>query len=235
MLCIKMVVMAAVPTAVNNTLSIEDIFSTVEFREVDDNPHIIFKREEKTVIKQAPYSTISKTFIPKEDMLPLEYGCAYNTHMVHVTLYQSEVPYVSINKPYDEDNEKDIVFVFNIKDLRKEYFLNIYRIFYMRLATEVVDYMISDFLDEDLIPFDFECEYKGEFPKSISTSQLKMLYECGFVKMGIHQLYVGYLDILSDEAFDHPYPSSQNRLQQIFRTKEDMNAFVQKKLDQLFF
>jgi hypothetical protein len=217
--------------------SIEDIFSTVVIHE-DVEPETIVCRGKKIVIKEAPYCIISKTFIPKEDMLPLKYGYALNEHLVHFTPHRifklNEVPYVSINK-HNEADERDIMFVFNIEDLRKKEFLKFYMLFYKKLPTEIVDYIITNFLEKNFIPFKFESEYKGAFPKSISKSQLKMLYERGFVKMGINQRFTGSINILSDEAFDHVYPNGPNRLQQIFRTKEDMNAFVQQKLDQLSF
>ena len=220
---------------IKNNTSLKDIIGEVTLRQ-DNTSKTIICNKKNTIVKERLYCSLSNTFIKEEDTHTLVYGFALNTHVLrykqHPIFNLKRVPYISLDF-LDICDETNAMFVFNIEELRKTRLLAM--LLNIHMASELIDYMRVNFLDTELFPYQFGCEYKGKFPEIISNAQLKKLYELGMVKMGFVELYSGSIKIMSDEAFDHIYSNGRNDLQRKFKTKENMHDYIRKILDMLNF
>ena len=222
--------------------NLKDLIGEISIRK-DDEPETFVSNSGKhvQVYNDIYYCSLSDAIVDKKDIFEIKEGYAFNGHTVitrpHHSFNLKQVSYIiaSNSKGYT------MPFVFNIRDVRKSYVYAAKMLYdYFNLPKEIIDlimwysgcskpkdeYTVKDF------PFNFEREYKGPLPTVVSREQLKQLYELGIVKMAIKLNILPCFTNLTDESFDHVYPSNtKNRLSERFKTKEKMHECIQKVLE----
>jgi hypothetical protein len=223
---------------------LKDLIGEVIVTKDTEPEYFVGLRGKKTpVYHDLYYCPVSRANVPTGDICYILEGYALNEHIVcynqHPRFNLKKVACITIR---DTIKKNYYTFIFNIQDRRKHY-TEACTILGYQLPKELVDlvalylgssrpkntYTASDF------PFNFQSEYKGQLPTVISREQLKMLYKLGFVKLVDPDMISSYT-ALTDESYDHVYPNNaQNRLNILFRTKEDMHTYVENALKLLSF